>query len=62
MLFYVHIVFIDDFRILQTDDSDFHVMVKENLLISRDELILEKNETSLPLYLFDWSLPCKIIF
>ena len=32
------------------------------LLISHDELILNKNETLLPLYLFDWSLPCKIIF
>ena len=34
-------------------DSDFHVKVKESLLTSRDELILSKNETSPPLYLFD---------
>ena len=48
-----HIVSIDDFKSLATSDSDFHVKVKESLLISRDELILNKNETSLPLYPFD---------
>ena len=53
MLFCDHIVSIDDFKILATSDSDFHVKVKESLLISHDEPILNKNETSLPLYLFD---------
>ena len=53
MLFCDHIVSIDDFKILPTSDSDFHVKVKERLLISRDEPILKKNETSLPFYLFD---------
>ena len=53
MLFCDHIVSIDDFKILATSDSDFHVKVKESLLILRDEPILNKNETSLPLYLFD---------
>ena len=53
MLFCDHIVSIDDFKILATSDSDFHIKVKESLLISRDEPILNKNETSLPLYLFD---------
>ena len=48
-----HIVSIDDFKILATSDSDFHVKVKEILSISRDEPILNKNEKSLPLYLFD---------
>ena len=62
MLFCDHNVSIDDFKILVTSDSDFHIKVKESLLISRDEPILNKNETSLPLYLFDWSLPCEIIF
>ena len=52
MFFCDHIVSIDDIKILATSDSDFHVKVKESLLISRDELILNKNETSLPLYLF----------
>ena len=53
MLFCDHIVSIDDVNILATSDSDFHVKVKERLLISHDEPILNKNETSLPLYLFD---------
>ena len=53
MLFSEHIVFIDEFKILATSDSEFHVKVKESLLISYDEPILNKNERSLPLYLFD---------
>ena len=46
-------VSIDDFKILATSDSDFQVKIKESILISCDEPILNKNETSLPLYLFD---------
>ena len=53
MLFCDHIVSIDDFKILATSYSDFHAKVKESILISRDEPILNKNGTSLPLYLFD---------
>ena len=53
MLLCDHIVSIDHFKILATSDSDFHVKVKDSLLISRDEPILNKNETSLPFYLFD---------
>ena len=53
MLFCDHVVSIDDFKILATSDSDFHVKAKEILLISHDEPVLDKNETSLPLYLFD---------
>ena len=53
MLFCDQIVSIDDFKILASSDSDFHVQVKENLLISRNDPILNKNETSLPLYLLD---------
>ena len=53
MLFYDHIVSIDDFKVLATSESDFHVKVKENVLILRDEPILNKNETSLLFYLFD---------
>ena len=53
MLFCDHIVSTDDFKILATSDSDFHVKVEESLLISCDEPILNKNETSRPLYLFD---------
>ena len=39
ILFYDHNVSIDDFKILVTSDSDFHIKVKESLLISRDEPI-----------------------
>ena len=39
MLFCDHIVSIHDFKILATIHSDFHVKVKEGLLISRDEPI-----------------------
>ena len=45
MPFCDHIVSIDDFKILATSNSDFHVKVKESILISRDEPILNKNET-----------------
>ena len=53
MRFCDHILSIDDFKILATSDSNFHVKVEESLLISRDEPILNKNETALPLYVFD---------
>ena len=54
MLFYDYVVSIADFQILATNDSYFHVKVKESLLISCDEPILNKNELSLPLtYLID---------
>ena len=42
-----------DFKNLETSVSDIHIKVKESVLISRDEPILNKHETSLPLYLFD---------
>ena len=50
-----NIISIDDFKILATSVSDLHVKVKECLLI-------HQNATSLPLYLFNWSLPYEIIF
>ena len=49
MLFCDHIVSIDDFKIWQPLTQ----ISMLSLLISRDEPILNKNETSLPLYLFD---------
>ena len=48
-----HIVSIDDFKILATSDSGFYAKVKENILILCDEPILNTNETSPSLYLFD---------
>ena len=52
MFYCDYIASIDEFKILAASGSDFHVKVKESLLISLDELILNINEKSLPLYLF----------
>ena len=43
----------DGFKVLASSNSEFHLKIKESLLISRDQPILNKNEVSLPLYLFD---------
>ena len=53
MHFCDHIVSIDDLKILATSNSDLHVKVKESVLISRDEPMLNKTERLLPLYLLD---------
>ena len=53
MLFCNHIVSLDDFKILTSSNSEFHLKIKESLLISRDKPELNKNEKSLPLCLFD---------
>ena len=41
----------DDFKVLTSSESDFHLQIKESLVISRDQLILNKNGVSLSLYL-----------
>ena len=41
----------DDFKVLAPSNSEFHLKIKESLLVSRDQPILNKNEASLPLYL-----------
>ena len=43
----------DDFKVLASSDSEFHLKMKESLLISHDQPILNKNEASLSLRLFD---------
>ena len=53
MLFCNHIVSLDDFKILTSSNSEFHLKIKESLLISRDKPELIRNEKSLPLCLFD---------
>ena len=53
MLFCDHIVCLDDFKILTSINSEFHLKIKESLLISRDKPELNRNEKSLPLCLFD---------
>ena len=43
----------DDFKVLASSNSEFHLKIKESLLISRDQHVLNKNEASLPLHFFD---------
>ena len=43
----------DDFKVLASSNSEFHLKMKESLLTSRDQPILNKNEEPLPLPLFD---------
>ena len=43
----------DDFKVLASSNSNFHLKIKESLLISRDQPILNRNEAFLALYLFD---------
>ena len=43
----------DDFKVLASSNSEFNLKIKESLLILRDQPILNKNEASLPLHLFD---------
>ena len=54
MLFCDHILSNDDFKILATSYSDFHVKFKESLLISTGEPILNKKwsvTTSSPIWM-----------
>ena len=44
----------DDFKVLASSNSEFHLKMKESLLILRDRSALNKNEASLPLHLFDY--------
>ena len=43
----------EDFKVLVPSNSEYHLKIKESLLISRDQPVLNKNEASLPLHLFD---------
>ena len=42
----------DDFEVLASSNSEFHLKIRESLLILRDQPVLDKSETSLPLHLF----------
>ena len=53
MLFCDHVVSLEDFQIMASSYSEFHLEVKESLFIARDKPELNRNEKSLPLYLFD---------
>ena len=41
-----HVVSLEDFKILASSDSEFHLNIKESLLIARDKPELNKNEKS----------------
>ena len=43
----------DDFKVFASSNSEFHLKIKESVLISRDQPILNKNESFLPLRLSD---------
>ena len=62
MLFCDHIVSLDDFKILTSSNSEFHLKIKESLLISPDKPELNRNEKSLPLCLFDSCIPSRILY
>ena len=53
MLLCDHEVFLKDFNILASSNSEFPPKIKGSLLISCDKPELNRNEKSLPLYLFD---------
>ena len=53
MLFCDHMLSLDDFKILTSSNSEFHLKINESLLISRDKPELNRNEKFLPLCLFD---------
>ena len=42
----------DYFKLLASSNFEFHLKIKESLLISHDQPIMNKNESSLPLHLF----------
>ena len=44
MLFCDHLVSLEDFKILASSNSEFHLKIKESLLILRDKPELNKNE------------------
>ena len=53
MLLCDHVVSLEDFKILASSNSEFHVKIKESFLIACEKPKLNRNMKSLPLYLFD---------
>ena len=53
MLLCDHVVSFEDFKILASSNSEFHLNIKENILIARDKPDLNRNKKSLRLYLFN---------
>ena len=53
MLISNQLVSLDDFKVLASSNSEFHLKIKESVLISWELSILNELEASLSLYLFD---------
>ena len=53
MLLCYQLVSYNYFRVFASSNSELQLKIKESLLILHDQPILNKNEASLPLYLFD---------
>ena len=53
MLLCYQLVSYNDFRVFASSNSELQLKIKESILILHDQPILNKNEASLPLYLFD---------
>ena len=58
-LFCDHIVSLEDFKILAGSNLKFHLEIKGILLIAHE---LNRNEKSLPLYLFDKCILTQILY
>ena len=61
MLLCDHVVSLEGFQIMASSYSEFHLEVKESLFIARDKPELNRNEKSLPLYLFDKCILARIL-
>ena len=53
MLISDQLVSFDDFKVLASSNSEFHLKIKESLLMSRDQTVLNNIEASLLLHLLD---------
>ena len=51
-LFFNHVGLFEDFSILTYESNPFKLLIKEALLVSRDNLLLNKHVKSIPLQLF----------
>ena len=62
MLLCDHVVSLEDFKILSSSNSEFHLKIKESFLIACEKPKLNRNMKSLPLYLFDWCILAQILY
>ena len=51
-LFFNHVGLFEDFSILTYESNPFKLLIKEALLVSKDNLLLNKHVKSIPLQLF----------